>query len=64
MKQRFNLWLADWRDEKGRRHRKGFPTKKQAQCHQDKMKRSAAEKSAVTHFLDAGFLKSLGHKLG
>ena len=47
MKQRCNLWLADWRDSAGRRHRKGFASKREATTHQTKMQHQGqAEKKA------------------
>ena len=46
MKKKSNLWMADWRDEQGRRHRKGFPTKQQAQRHQARQARDTAAKKA------------------
>jgi len=46
MLKRYDLWMADWRDAKGNRHRKGFPTKAAASRHQTKMQREAAAKKA------------------
>jgi len=44
MKKTYNLWMADWRDERGRRHRKGFKTKQAALRHAQKMRAAAAAK--------------------
>lgn len=38
MKQKGNLWFADWRDEHGKRHRKGFANKSTAQRFQNRMR--------------------------
>ncbi len=46
MKKKGNLWLADWRDQHGQRHRKGFPTQAGALAHQTKMQKEAARKKA------------------
>jgi len=46
MQKRFGKFLADWRNEKGRRLRKAFPTKKAALAHASKMQRQTAAKKA------------------
>lgn len=37
MKKRLKLWMADWRDAKGKRHRKGFASKQKALRFQERM---------------------------
>jgi hypothetical protein len=46
MKKRYNRWMADWRDEHGRRHRKGFTTRKAAAQYQATMVRAVQRKKA------------------
>lgn len=46
MRMRGSLWMADWRDEHGTRHRKGFKTKAAALRHQTKQQLEAARKKA------------------
>lgn len=44
MKRKGKLWLADWRDESGKRKRKGFASKAAAISFQHEMQRDAAAK--------------------
>lgn len=37
MQKKCGKWLADWRDEKGRRHRKAFKTAAHAAAHASRM---------------------------
>lgn len=46
MQKKGNLWMADWRDQHGRRYRQGFKTKRAAQHHTAKMLKLAAAKKA------------------
>jgi hypothetical protein len=46
MQKRHRLWMADWRDQFGKRHMKGFPTKMGASRFQTKMQRQVAAKKA------------------
>jgi hypothetical protein len=46
VKQKSGKWLADWRDERGRRHRKAFRSKGQAARYQQR-KRMEAESKKV-----------------
>lgn len=43
MQKRGNLWMADWRDERGVRHRKGFNSRRRAEKHQDIMTKNIGE---------------------
>jgi hypothetical protein len=43
MQKRGNLWMADWRDERGIRHRKGFNSRRRAEKHQDSMTKDIGE---------------------
>jgi hypothetical protein len=47
MQKKCGKWMADWRDTNGVRHRAAFPTKAEAQAHQQRMK-SAANPPATT----------------
>jgi hypothetical protein len=46
MLKKGSLYFADWRDENGHRHRKGYRTKAAAARIQRKMQRAAHEKKA------------------
>jgi hypothetical protein len=41
MKKRCKLWMADWRDADGVRHRKGFKTQRSAGAFARRMKEAA-----------------------
>jgi hypothetical protein len=47
MQKKLGKWYADWRDEKGRRHRKAFPSRGGALRHQHKMAKDARAKKAL-----------------
>jgi hypothetical protein len=46
MLKRYGKYLADWRDSKGKRLRKAFPTKAAALRHQVRMQKQATAKKA------------------
>lgn len=46
MLKKHGKYYADWRDSKGRRRRKAFPTRKAAKAHTQAMQKAAAEKKA------------------
>jgi hypothetical protein len=48
MLKKYGRFFADWRDHTGKRHRKSFDTRKQAQKHQDRMQAEALAKKAST----------------
>ncbi len=46
MQKRCGKFMADWRDEHGRRHRKAFTTKKAAARYQARMQNASRTKKA------------------
>jgi len=46
MQKKYGKFYADWRDAQGQRHRKAFPTKKQAQHFSSRMRLTEARKKA------------------
>ena len=45
MQKRFKLWMADWRDANGKRHRKGFKTRQDAEAWTIRRKAEEAKKA-------------------
>lgn len=46
MKRKGKLWMADWRDAQGKRHRKGFTNRMQAIRFKNQMQEEAKRKKA------------------
>lgn len=46
MMKKHGKYFADWRDERGRRHRKAFPTAKRAHTYQHAQQLAASRKKA------------------
>ena len=46
MQRKGKLWMADWRDENGKRHRKGFTSRTQAAKHQAQKEQETKLKKA------------------
>ena len=46
MQKKSGKWLADWRDEHGKRHRKAFKTKARAAAYQKRQFQAASSKKA------------------
>jgi hypothetical protein len=46
MQKKSGKWLADWRDEHGKRHRKAFKTKAHAAAFQKKQLAAVSSKKA------------------
>ena len=45
MRKRYGKYFADWRDERGKRHMKAFPTAKAARAYTQRMRRETAKKA-------------------
>lgn len=42
MQKKYGKWYADWRDSKGRRHRRAFDTQQEAAAHVEAMRDAQA----------------------
>jgi hypothetical protein len=63
MQRKYQLWMADWRDENGVRHRKGFNTKRKAERFKTKMDNAANQTKKAPRSAQSGRSSKRGHAL-